>query len=109
MDVAQHWRAYLFVGVLNSSLPFCCSPSPRSTLPASYLVILNTALPLLCASHRRYGWRARSTRARSRDLRPVPRRRAGRAALDLVPDESFALGLPRASAPSRATRSPAYG
>jgi drug/metabolite transporter (DMT)-like permease len=22
VDVARHWRAYLFVGVLNSSLPF---------------------------------------------------------------------------------------
>src|SRR3954470_15934959 len=49
VDVARHWRAYLFVGVLNSSLPFLLFAFAALTLPASYLVILNTALPLFGA------------------------------------------------------------
>lgn len=49
VDVAQHWRAYLFVGVLNSSLPFLLFAHAALALPASYLVILNAALPLFGA------------------------------------------------------------
>lgn len=49
LDVALHWREYLFVGVLNSALPFLLFAYAALTLPASYLVILNTALPLFGA------------------------------------------------------------
>jgi drug/metabolite transporter (DMT)-like permease len=49
MDVRQHWRAYLFVGLLNSSLPFLLFAYAALTLPASYLVILNAALPMFAA------------------------------------------------------------
>ncbi|HET8830623.1 MAG TPA: DMT family transporter, partial [Casimicrobiaceae bacterium] len=49
LDVASHWREYLFVGVLNSALPFLLFAYAALTLPASYLVILNTALPLFGA------------------------------------------------------------
>jgi drug/metabolite transporter (DMT)-like permease len=49
VDVARNWRAYLFVGVLNSALPFLLFAYAALTLPASYLVILNTALPLFGA------------------------------------------------------------
>ncbi len=49
LDVAQHWRAYLFIGVLNSSLPFLLFAYAALALPASYLVILNAALPLFGA------------------------------------------------------------
>ena len=49
LDVAQHWRAYLLVGVVNSSLPFLLFAYAALTLPASYLVILNAALPLFGA------------------------------------------------------------
>ncbi len=49
LDVARHWRAYLVVGVLNSSLPFLLFAYAALTLPASYLVILNAALPLFGA------------------------------------------------------------
>ncbi len=49
LDVRKHWRAYLFVGILNSSLPFLLFAYAALTLPASYLVILNAALPLLAA------------------------------------------------------------
>ena len=49
LDVAQHWRAYLLVGVLNSSLPFLLYAYAALTLPVSYLVILNAALPLFGA------------------------------------------------------------
>ena len=48
-DVAQHWRAYLFIGALNSALPFLLFAFAALTLPASYLVILNAALPLFAA------------------------------------------------------------
>ena len=49
LDVRRHWRAYVFVGVLNSSLPFLLFAYAALTLPASYLVILNAALPLFGA------------------------------------------------------------
>jgi drug/metabolite transporter (DMT)-like permease len=49
LDVARHWRAYLLVGILNSSLPFLLFAYAALTLPASYLVILNAALPLFGA------------------------------------------------------------
>jgi len=49
VDVARRWRTYLFVGVLNSALPFLLFAFAALTLPASYLVIMNTALPLMGA------------------------------------------------------------
>lgn len=49
LDVGAHWRAYLLVGVLNSSLPFLLYAYAALTLPASYLVILNASLPLFGA------------------------------------------------------------
>ena len=49
VDVAAHWREYLFVGVLNSALPFLLFAYAALTLPASYLVILNSGLPLFGA------------------------------------------------------------
>ena len=45
----RHWRAYLFVGIVNSALPFLLFAYAALVLPASYLVILNAALPLLAA------------------------------------------------------------
>jgi len=49
LDVRRHWRAYLFIGLLNSSLPFLLFAYAALTLPASYLVILNAALPMFAA------------------------------------------------------------
>src|SRR6478752_5236808 len=49
VEVAAHWREYLFVGVLNSALPFLLFAYAALTLPASYLVILNSGLPLFGA------------------------------------------------------------
>jgi drug/metabolite transporter (DMT)-like permease len=48
-DLARDWRAYLFIGVLNSSLPFLLFGYAALHLPASYLVILNAATPLFGA------------------------------------------------------------
>jgi drug/metabolite transporter (DMT)-like permease len=48
-DVRRHWRAYLFVGVVNSSVPFALFAFAAQTLPASYLAILNAATPLFGA------------------------------------------------------------
>ena len=45
----RHWRAYLFVGLVNSTLPFLLFAYAALALPASYLVILNAALPLFAA------------------------------------------------------------
>ena len=47
--VRRHWRAYVFVGTLNSALPFVLFAYAALHLPASYLVILNTASPLFAA------------------------------------------------------------
>jgi drug/metabolite transporter (DMT)-like permease len=48
-DVKCHWRAYLFVGVLNSALPFLLFAYAALHLPASYLVLLNAATPMFGA------------------------------------------------------------
>ena len=48
-DVRHRWRAYLFVGVLNSALPFLLFAYAALHLPASYLVILNAVTPLFAA------------------------------------------------------------
>jgi drug/metabolite transporter (DMT)-like permease len=49
VDLTRNWRAYLFIGVLNSALPFVLFAYAALTLPASYLVLLNAALPLFGA------------------------------------------------------------
>jgi drug/metabolite transporter (DMT)-like permease len=49
LDAGRHWRGYLFVGLLNSSVPFLLFAYAALTLPASYLVILNAAVPLFGA------------------------------------------------------------
>jgi drug/metabolite transporter (DMT)-like permease len=48
-DVRAHWRAYLFVGAINSAAPFVLFAWAAQTLPASYLVVLNTAAPMFTA------------------------------------------------------------
>jgi drug/metabolite transporter (DMT)-like permease len=48
-EVRRHWRAYLFVGALNSALPFALFAYAAQRLPASYLVILNAASPMFAA------------------------------------------------------------
>jgi drug/metabolite transporter (DMT)-like permease len=48
-EVRRHWRAYLFVGALNSALPFVLFAFAALYLPASYLVIMNAAAPLFAA------------------------------------------------------------
>ncbi|HET9046274.1 MAG TPA: DMT family transporter [Casimicrobiaceae bacterium] len=48
-DVRRNWRAYLFVGALNSALPFVLFAFAAQHLPASYLVILNAATPMFAA------------------------------------------------------------
>lgn len=94
MDVRQHWRAYLFIGVVNSSLPFLLFAYAALTLPASYLVILNAALPLFGAV----------ASAVALDEPLTPRKMAGftagvagvllvSRAGPIVPDRSFALAL----------------
>jgi len=48
-DVRRYWRAYLFIGTLNSALPFALFAYAALYLPASYLVILNAAAPMFAA------------------------------------------------------------
>lgn len=47
--VRVHWRTYLFVGVVNCALPFALYAYAALHLPASYLVVLNAATPLMAA------------------------------------------------------------
>lgn len=49
VDLRRHWRAYLFVGVVNSALPFVLFASAAHTLPASVMAILNAATPLFAS------------------------------------------------------------
>jgi drug/metabolite transporter (DMT)-like permease len=94
VDVRQHWRAYLFIGVVNSSLPFLLFAYAALTLPASYLVILNAVLPLFGA--------VASAVALDESLTPrqMAALTAGVAGVLLVsqagpvvPDSSFALAI----------------
>jgi len=48
-DLRTHWRAYLFLGMLNCALPFVLFAYAALHLPASYLVILNATTPLFAA------------------------------------------------------------
>lgn len=47
--LARHWRAYLFLGMLNSALPFVLYGIAARELPAATMSILNTATPLFGA------------------------------------------------------------
>jgi drug/metabolite transporter (DMT)-like permease len=48
-ELARHWRAYVVIGVVNSSLPFVLYAFAALYLPASYSVILNSVAPLFGA------------------------------------------------------------
>jgi drug/metabolite transporter (DMT)-like permease len=48
-ELREHWRAYLFVGVVNCAAPFLLFAWAALTLPASYLVVLNTGAPMMAA------------------------------------------------------------
>ena len=48
-EVRRHWRQYLIIGIGNTALPFLLFAYAAVRLPASYLVILNTATPLFAA------------------------------------------------------------
>lgn len=49
VDLRGHWRAYLWVGLVNSAAPFLLYAWAALTLPASYLVVLNAAAPMFTA------------------------------------------------------------
>jgi drug/metabolite transporter (DMT)-like permease len=46
----RHWRTYLFVGIVNCALPFALYAYAALHLPASYMVVLNAATPLIAAA-----------------------------------------------------------
>jgi len=48
-EVRRFWRQYLVIGVFNSAIPFLLFAFAALHLPASYLVILNSATPLFAA------------------------------------------------------------
>lgn len=48
-DVRGNWRAYLFMGVVNSAIPFTLFAWAAYTLPASVMAILNAATPMFTA------------------------------------------------------------
>ena len=48
-EMRRHWRAYLFLGVLNFAVPFVLFAYAAQRLPASYLVILNASAPMFAA------------------------------------------------------------
>ncbi len=46
LNVGRHWRHYLILGLLNSTLPFLLLAFAALTLPASLLSILNATSPI---------------------------------------------------------------
>jgi drug/metabolite transporter (DMT)-like permease len=92
--VRRHWRAYLLVGIVNSSVPFLLFAYAALTLPASYLVIMNAALPLFGAAASAV-WLDESL-----DRRKIAGLAAGTAGVALVsgagpvtPDATFAIAV----------------
>jgi drug/metabolite transporter (DMT)-like permease len=49
-QLAHYWRAYVVIGVVNSSLPFVLYAFAALYIPASYSVILNSVAPLFAAA-----------------------------------------------------------
>jgi len=46
LEIREHWRAYLIIGLLNSALPFSLFSFASIYLSASYAVILNASAPM---------------------------------------------------------------
>ncbi len=46
LEIARHWRAYLIVGSLNASLPWLLYSYAGKSLPASYMVMMNSLTPI---------------------------------------------------------------
>ncbi len=46
LELRTRWRPYLYVGVLNASLPWLLYSYAGKVLPASYMVILNSSTPM---------------------------------------------------------------
>ncbi|EAQ96873.1 DMT family transporter [Congregibacter litoralis] len=46
LNIKKHWRHYLTLGALNTTLPFWAFAYAAQTLPASMLAILNSTAPL---------------------------------------------------------------
>jgi drug/metabolite transporter (DMT)-like permease len=49
MQFARWWKQYLFIGVMNSALPFALFAFAMQTLPAGYGAILNAMSPFFAA------------------------------------------------------------
>ena len=49
LQFAKLWRQYLFIGMINSALPFALFAFAMKTLPAGYGAILNALSPLFAA------------------------------------------------------------
>ena len=45
LGLAKYWRQYLFIGLMNSALPFALFAFAMKTLPAGYGAILNATAP----------------------------------------------------------------
>jgi drug/metabolite transporter (DMT)-like permease len=48
-ELARHWRKYLVIGAINSTIPFVLFAFAALHIPASYSVILNSTTPLFTA------------------------------------------------------------
>ena len=94
-DVKRHWRAYLFVGILNSALPFLLFAFAAQHLPASYLVILNALTPLFAALAGAVWLDERMTFATRDHYRHVVERIAARTKRDETTIVKQALDLAR--------------
>jgi len=48
-EIARHWRHYVVIGLVNSTVPFMLFAFAALHIPASYSVILNSTAPLFTA------------------------------------------------------------
>ncbi|HPW04807.1 MAG: DMT family transporter [Dokdonella sp.] len=42
-----HWRVWLFLGTVNTAIPFLCFAAAARSLPAGYMAVINATVPLL--------------------------------------------------------------
>lgn len=63
LDARRHWRHFLFLGLVNSALPFLLFAFAAQAVPASLLSILNATAPIWAAAIGVVRTRARPERA----------------------------------------------
>lgn len=47
LQLRSHWRVWLFLGTVNTAIPFLCFAAAARSLPAGYMAVINATVPML--------------------------------------------------------------